>query len=70
MRPVEPGAGQKPDRAPVQPGVHPVAVKFKFVQPLVSIRWLIYQFGQLRFDPGWQRRRLGAPASAIFSSES
>jgi hypothetical protein len=25
MRPVEPGAGQQPDRAPVQPGVHALA---------------------------------------------
>src|SRR5207248_206590 len=26
-RPVEPGACQKPDRAPVQPGVHPITVE-------------------------------------------
>ena len=43
--PVEPGAGQQPDRAPVQPGVHPVAVEFDLVQPLGSFRWLVNQFG-------------------------
>src|SRR4029077_13958474 len=32
MGPVEPGAGQQPARAPVQPGMHPVAVEFDFVQ--------------------------------------
>jgi hypothetical protein len=28
MRPVEPGAGQQPDRAPVQPGMHNLKAKF------------------------------------------
>ena len=63
MGPVEAGAGQQPDRAPVQPRMHPVAVEFEFVQPLRPVRWLVDQFGELRFHPGGQRRRLGAPSS-------
>jgi len=60
--PVEPGAGQQPDRAAVQPGVHPVAVEFEFMQPLRPFRRLVDQFGELRFDPTRERRFLGAPA--------
>jgi hypothetical protein len=29
--PVEPGAGQQPDRATVEPGMHPVPVELEFV---------------------------------------
>jgi hypothetical protein len=60
---VQPGARQQPDRAAVQPGMHPVSVEFEFVQPLRPFRRLVDQFGELRFDPGRQRRRFGAPAS-------
>ena len=49
--PVEPGAGQQADRGPVQPGMHPVAVEFDFVQPLRPIGRLVDQLGELRFDP-------------------
>jgi hypothetical protein len=62
MRPVEPSAGQQSDRATVEARTHPVAVEFELVQLFRSVRWLIDQFGKLRFDPGRQRRRLGAPA--------
>ena len=62
MRPVEAGAGQQPDRAAVEPGMHPVAVEFDFVQPLGPVWRLVDQFGELRFDPGGQRRRFGAPS--------
>src|SRR5215472_4685069 len=34
MRPVKPGAGQQPDGTPVQPGMHPVAVEFDFMEPV------------------------------------
>src|SRR5438045_2938542 len=37
MCPVEPGAGQQPDRAAAQPGVHPVAVELDFMEPLRPI---------------------------------
>jgi hypothetical protein len=63
MGPVEAGAGQQPDRAAVEPSMHPVAVEFEFLQPLRTIWWLIDQFGELRFDPARQRRRFEAPAS-------
>jgi len=64
MGPVEPGASQKPDRAAVQPGMHPVAVEFEFVQPFRSVRRLVDKLGELRFDPGRQRHRFGAAPSA------
>jgi len=61
--PVEPRAGQQPDRAPVEPGMHPVSVELDLVEPLRPIGRLVDQSGELRFDPGRQRRRLGAPLS-------
>jgi hypothetical protein len=63
MRPVEPRAGQQPDSAPVEARMHPVAVEFDLMEPLRAFRRLVDQFGELRFDPGRQRRRVGAPAS-------
>jgi hypothetical protein len=51
MRPVEPGAGQKPDSAPVQPGMHPIAVEFDFMEPNRPFRRLVDELGELRFDP-------------------
>jgi hypothetical protein len=57
MRPVEPGAGQQPDRATV------LAVEFDFVQPLRPFGRVVDQFGELRFDPAGERRRFGAPTS-------
>src|SRR5262249_27007202 len=61
MRPVEPGAGQQLDRAPVQPSVHPVAVEFDFMEPVWPVGRLVDQSGELRFDAGGERRCLGAP---------
>ena len=61
VRPVKPGAGQKPDRAPIQAGVHPVAVEFDFMQPLWPFGCLVDEPGELRFDPAGERRCLGAP---------
>src|SRR5262249_34831064 len=61
MRPVKPGAGQQPDRAPVQLGMHPVAVEFDFMEPVWPVGRLVDQLGELRFDPAREHRCLGAP---------
>src|SRR6516165_8419067 len=61
MRPVKPGAGQQPDRAPAQLGMHPVAVEFDFMEPVWPVGRLVDQLGELRFDPAGERRCLGAP---------
>ena len=63
MGPVQTGAGQQPDRTPVQPGMHPVPVVFDFVKPLGSFRRLVDQFGQLWFEPTGEGRCFGAPTS-------
>jgi hypothetical protein len=63
MRPVTPGVGQQPDRAPVQVGMHPVAVEFDFVEPSRPFRWVVDQLDELRFDPIRQRRRFGSRPS-------
>jgi hypothetical protein len=52
--------GQQPDRAAIQPGVHPVATEFDFMEPFRPFRRLVDQSGELRFNPNRQRRRLGA----------
>jgi hypothetical protein len=44
--------------------MHPVAVEFDFVQPLRPIGRLVNEFGELRFDPAGERRRLGTTPSA------
>jgi hypothetical protein len=49
---------QQPGGAPLQPGMHPVAVEFDFMQPLRSVGWLVDELGELRFDPIRQRGRL------------
>ena len=64
---VDPGAGQQPDRAPVEPGMHPVAVEFDLVQPIRPVRRVVDQFGELRFHPIRQRRRFGAPSRERFA---
>ena len=61
----QPGAGQQPDRAPVQPGMHPVPVEFDFVQPLRPFRRLVDEFVKLRFYPTGQRRPRRACLQAI-----
>ena len=61
MRPIKPGAGQQPGGTPVQPGVHPVAVEFDFMEPVWPVGRLVDQSGELRFDPARERRCLGAP---------
>jgi hypothetical protein len=43
--------------------MHPVTVEFELVQPFRSVRRLVDQFGELRFDPTGERRRFGVPAS-------
>jgi hypothetical protein len=63
MHPVEAGAGQQADGALVQPGMHPVAVEFDFMQPVRSLRRVIDQLGELRFHPGQERRRFRAQPS-------
>ena len=63
-RPVEPGTGQHPNGTPVEPGVHPVAVVFEFVQPLRPVGRSVDQLRELRFHPSRQRRCLGATPSA------
>ena len=63
MRPVEPGAGQQPDRAPVQPGMDAVPIELELVQPFPAFRRLINQLSELRFDPTGERRRFsGLPS--------
>ena len=39
----------EPDRAPVQLGMHPVAVEFDFMEPVRPVRRLVDQSGELRF---------------------
>jgi hypothetical protein len=51
---------QKPDRAPVQPGVHPITVELDLVKPLGPIRRRVDEPSELRLNPRRQRRRLGA----------
>jgi hypothetical protein len=63
-RPVEPGAGQQPDCALVQTRVHPVTIEFDFVKPIRSLRCLVNELGELRFDPERQHCRFGATPSA------
>ena len=41
--------------------VHPVAVVFDFVEPLVAIRRRVDQLRELRRDPLRERGRIGAP---------
>jgi hypothetical protein len=40
-----------------------VPIEFDFMQPLPPLWRLVHQFGELRFDPTWQRRRVGAAVS-------
>jgi hypothetical protein len=63
MGPFEAGAGQQPDRAADQPGVHSVPVIFDFVQPLRPVWRLADEFGELRFDPTGERRPFAPPRS-------
>jgi hypothetical protein len=70
MRPVEAGSGQEADRAPVQPGMHPVPVEFDLMQPVRSFRRLVDEFGQLWFDPTGERRRFDAPVPGERSRHS
>ena len=44
--------------------MHPIAIEFELVQPFRSVRRLVDQFGELRFDPTGERRHLGATPSA------
>ena len=60
MCPVESGPGQQPDRAPIEPGVHPISVELDLVQPLGPIRRRVDQPSELRFDPTGERGRLDA----------
>jgi hypothetical protein len=61
MRPVKRGAGQQPDRAPVQLGVHPVAVEFDFMEPVWPIGRLVV---------GSAPRRWRSPAGSNRNSPS
>jgi hypothetical protein len=63
LGPVEPGAGQEAYHAAIKARMHPVAVEFDFVQPLRPFGRLVDQSGELRFDPGGERSRFGAPPS-------
>src|SRR6201984_1648472 len=40
-----------PDSAPVQAGLHPMAVEFDFMEPNRPFRRLVDELGELRFDP-------------------
>jgi hypothetical protein len=63
MCPTQAPAGQQPDCAAIQPGMHPVPVELDFVQPCGPFRRLVDQFGELRFDPVRRRSRRGASAT-------
>jgi len=47
VRPIEPGAGQQPHRAVIEPGVHAVAVEFEFVKPIRPAGCLFDQLSEL-----------------------
>jgi hypothetical protein len=51
MRPVKTGAGQQPDRAAIEAGMHAVTVEFDFVQPFRAFRRFLHELRQLRPDP-------------------
>ena len=57
VRPVEARAGQQLDGAAVEPRVHPVAVEFDFVQPVVAFRRGVDQLRELRRNPHRQTGR-------------
>jgi hypothetical protein len=60
--PVEPVAGQQPNIAVLEPGMHAEPVVFDFVQPLVAVRRGIDELRQLRPYPLGKRgaRRCGS----------
>ena len=60
MRPVEPGAGQQPDRAAIEARVHAVGVELDFVQPVRSFRRVLHELRQLRPNP-FRQGGLGPP---------
>src|SRR5712692_2500271 len=60
MRPVEPGAGQQLDGAPVQPRMHAVAVELDLVQPFGAFRRRVDELRQLRPDPLRETGLLGS----------
>jgi len=63
VRPVEPGARQKPHRAVVETGMHAVAVELDFVQPLVAWPRLFDELRELRPYPVRQTVRVSAEPS-------
>jgi hypothetical protein len=52
----EAGAGEQLDVATFEPRVHPIPVKLDFMQPVVAVRRLLHQRGELRLDPGGRSR--------------
>jgi hypothetical protein len=60
MRPVEPRAGQGPNRASIQPGMHAVTVELDFVQPFRPVRRFVDELGELRSDPLGQTGHVSA----------
>ena len=65
MSPVQAGARQQLDFAVVETGVHAIAVVLYLMQPLRTLRRLVYQRAKLWLDPPWQT----ASAHAIAHSE-
>jgi hypothetical protein len=46
----------------VEPSVHPIAIQLEFVKPVGTVRCLLNELGELRFDPGrW--RSLSNPSA-------
>jgi hypothetical protein len=56
MGPVEPGAGEERYRAAIESRMHPVAVEFDLVQPLIAFRRRVDEPSELRRDPIRQSR--------------
>ncbi len=62
MAPVEAGAGQQPDVAAFDAGVHAIAVVLDLVKPVRAVRCLVDEPRELRLDPsgrGLERGSLG-----------
>jgi hypothetical protein len=57
MRPIEPDAGQQPDRAAIEARIHAVAVEFDLVQPFRTFRRLLHELRQ------WRRIQSGKAAT-------
>jgi hypothetical protein len=58
--PIEPSAGQQPNRPSIQPGMQAIAVELDFMQPLRPDGRFFDQLRKLRLDPVRQTGRLAS----------